>query len=131
MRKRELLGDTLIIVAGLELLVMGVIIQLMYPIGYYGQEPNSYILIGEIIMSLGILGLGIERAINDTGCCLREAIGDIVTIVCGVTLTGIFITIAIREMFYMAPIETWFIIMRAVIGIILIILGVERFNNDL
>ncbi len=131
MNKRELLGDCVIVFAGALLLLLGVIDQLKAPQGYYGAEPNPYILWFEIVMSIGIIILGVDRAIKDKGCELREAIGNIVMILCGVTLTGMFVTIAIKGQFFMAPIETWFIVMRCVIAVVLIILGIERYNDDL
>lgn len=128
--KREILGDAAIITAGALLLVIGVSEQLRFPQGYYGVEPNLFILWVEVAMSLGITILGIERAINDRGCGVREAAGDAVMIMCGVTLSGMFVTIVAKGEFLMGTVETWFIIMRFIIATVIIGLGIERFLND-
>ncbi len=131
MSKREFLGDCAIIMAGLVLFVIGVILQLIYPQGYQGQEPNKVILITELLMSLGILTLGIERTIEDRGWGGRELFGDVIIILSGFTLLGMFATITIQGNFMMYQVEPWFIIMRFVIAVVITILGIERFIDDI
>ena len=129
--KREIISDWAIMVAGATLLVLGVVVQLQNPGGYYGVEPNPYILIPEIVLYLSIFALGIDRLINDRGCgCTREVLGDIVVISSGSILTGMFVTVLISGKFNMPSPEAWFIIVRFIAGTAMVILGVERFVDD-
>jgi GGDEF domain-containing protein len=59
---KEFLGDALLIAFGAVLAFQFITIQIM---GRYGQEPNQVILVTEIIASLMITLIGIERFIKD------------------------------------------------------------------
>ncbi len=128
--KREILGDLLAIASGVVLLTIGAIYQTINPQGYYGAEPNIIILMLEVVMALFIFGLGIERLTKDKGCGIKEFLCDAILIACGLVLMGMFTTIAIKGQFVMYQVETWFIIMRCIVALIVIGLGIERFIDD-
>ena len=128
--KREIAGDIFIISAGLILLVLGVILYLVNPQGYYVQEPNYFILIPETAVSLLILFIGIERAIDDRGCSAHEAFGNVIVILLGVMLSGMFISILVNHKVMMYSIESWYIVVRSVIAVAVIVLGIERLIDD-
>jgi hypothetical protein len=129
--KFELLGDTLIIALGLVLLVVGVIEQCLLG-DFYGQEPNSIILYSELSISILILILGINRIYTDRHTpSKREYIGDIVLLSGGFILSGMFLTIILKGDFFMPKTEVFILFLRSIIATVLIVLGIERFIDDL
>ena len=59
--KREIIADSILIFSGVFFAFMFV----MFRLGIYFHEPSHWIATLEIFLSLCVLGLGIERFIND------------------------------------------------------------------
>uniref|UniRef100_A0A6M3JUB3 Uncharacterized protein n=1 Tax=viral metagenome TaxID=1070528 RepID=A0A6M3JUB3_9ZZZZ len=126
----EVIGDSLIIALAIVLLVLGVILQVHFTV-YAGQEPNPVILISEIVMSILILSLGINRLVNEKTTDFMEISGDIILILGGFILTGMFLTIFFKNQFLMYQVEPIFLITRLVLSALIGTVGINRFIDDI
>ena len=125
----EILGDILVIALSVVLFVVGVVSQIQKT-EYIGQEFNLIILIAEIIMSISILLLGINRLLTENTREFLEISGDVILIFGGFILAGMFLTILINSQFHMYRVELVFLITRLIISLLTFGIGLNRLLDD-